>query len=105
MPIEATAPTILEATYDKWAVQFRTNGFPSARIGETTARPVSCTIVMQRSRIRPDGVWEASPLPADLVEFTVPDLYALVAEDAAAANALQAMIGVIATQAASRGIL
>lgn len=106
MPIEATTPTVLSATYDKWAVQFRTNGFPSARVGAATPDTVSCTVVMQRSRIRDDGVWEASPLPGDLVEFTVPDLYALAAAKPETVGvALQSMLVAIAGEAAERGVL
>lgn len=105
MPIEATEPTTISATYPYWAFAFRTNGFPTASPGGNAVGTVSCVVVMKRFRIREDGVPEDSPLPSDLVEFTVPDIYALAATKPSVATALTAMLTAIAEVAADEGVL
>lgn len=105
MPIEATQPTTISATYPYWAFAFRTNGFPCAKPGSDVVATVSCTVVMKRFRVRDDGIPEESPLPSDIIEFTVTDLYASAAAKPRVAVALTAVLEAIAEEAADRGAL
>lgn len=105
MPIEASEPTVISASYPYWAVSFHTSGFPVADPGGDTVGVVSCSVTMVKFRIRDDGIPERSPLQSDVVTFYVPDLYALAALKPGAATALTAMLAAIAEEAADRGVL
>lgn len=105
MPIEATEPTVIAATYDKWAFSFHTTGFPCAAPGGMTPDTVACHVTMLKFRLREDGVPERSPLPSDMREIHVDDLYALAAIKPSVATALTAMLDAIAEVAADEGKL
>lgn len=77
MPITATNPTALAATYDLWAVQSVTiAGDGCAAVGEESPGPVLAAVTLVKARVRAGGVWERSPLPADTLTAAVPDVYA-----------------------------
>lgn len=105
MPIAATEPTVISASYPFWAFSFYTSGFPIANPGEDTVGVVSCSVTMVKFRVRDDGIPERSPLQSDVVTFHVPDLYSLAAEKPSVATALTAMLTAIAGEAEAEGVL
>ena len=105
MPIEATTPTEITATYPYWAFSFHTSGFPCAPPGGDTPDVVSCHVTMVKFRVREDGVPERSPLPSDVREIHVADLYALAAQKPSVATALNSMLTAIAEVAGDEGKL
>lgn len=105
MPIEATQPTTIEATYPYWAFTFSTSGYPIAPPGGSVVDTVSCQVTMVKFRIREDGVAEQSPLPSDQDSFTVTDLYAAAAEKPSLATALAAVLEAIQVEAQAQGKL
>lgn len=95
-PITATAPTAIEATYDRWAIQAVTiAGDGCCAFGETAAAPVTAAVTLVKARVRPDGTWERSPLPADTVTTAEPDVYAQVAAGTDLGKALAAALAAV----------
>lgn len=106
MPIEATTPTELSASYNFWAFTFRTDGFGLASPGQDTAAdPISATVTLVKYRVREDGVPEISPVRGDQTTITVPDIYALAAGDPVVADALNALVAAVDHIARSQGKL
>ena len=108
MPIEASEPSVVSATYDLWAFEFQTVGtgaIPAGSPPETPTPPVVAYVRMTKARVREDGQWELSPLPGDTRVFNVPDLYALAATDADVAQVLGALILAVGKIAALQGLL
>lgn len=104
MPIEATEPTVIAATYPYWAFSIQTRGFPCAPPGGTTPDTVSCHVTLIKFRIRGDGVPEQSPLPDDVRTITVDDIYALAATKPTVAAALAALMEAVAEVASDEGV-
>lgn len=102
-PIEASEPTVISATYDKWAFEFSTCGFPCAAPGSSVVETVSCHIRMLKFRVREDGIFERSPLESDSQEIHIVDLYALAAEKPIVATALAVMLEAITEVADDEG--
>lgn len=105
MSIDATEPTVISASYDKWAFSFYTSGFPCAAPGGSVADTVSAHATLVKFRIRDDGVYERSPLPADIREVHIEDIYATAATKPSVAAALAALLVAVAEIAADQGAL
>jgi hypothetical protein len=106
MPLEATDPGTLSATYDLWAFTFATYGLGLALPGEPApADTINARADLVKYRVRPDGVAEMSPLPSDRATITVPDLYALAATNATVAAAMAALIAAVGEIATMQGKL
>ena len=107
MSIDASTPTTLDATYDKWATVVQQYGDGCADYGASAAGPIAvgCTLVKYRDRT--DGVAERSPLPTDRVTLRIDDLYTYLATDTphsqALAQAVQAMTAALVAIAADQG--
>jgi hypothetical protein len=105
MPIPAT-PSVVSATYDLWAIGgLRQVGVGLASAGESAAPPVGLVATLAKYRLRDDGVPEMSPMPADQVAITIPDLYALAATDPKVATALAALVEAVVSVARDQGKL
>ena len=97
MPIDASEPTVISATYDKWAFEFSTRGFG------VDGSPVMCFASLAKYRIRDDGTGELSPLDSDRVSVAVPDLFALMATDADVASAFAGLVVAVQKIAQAQG--
>lgn len=103
MAIEASKPTVVEqgATFDKlWATQVLIEA-PHPR------RPVRAAFEVRKSRLRPDGSHQFSPIDPP-VRISITDLYAQAAARAAEgkpalAQALAAVLKAIGELAAESG--
>lgn len=106
MPIDATSPTTIQASFDKWAIaEFKQTGDGLAAFGDPSAPPIVLYARLVKYRVRDDGVSERSPFPADTRDVTIPDLYDLASKDPDAAAALQALVGMVAKVAGQKGLL
>jgi hypothetical protein len=92
MPHPATQPTVLEGTYDLWAIA-----------GLTVSGALNATLT--KYRVRPDGIAERSPHPADTIALGHPDLQALAAERPDVAAAVDALTDALMAYAAEQGKL
>lgn len=96
MPIEATTPSTIAATFDRWAIEFATQGDGLATFGKTDNRPIVAIATLTKFRIREeDGVSERSPLPADRITVVVPDVFAAAAEEPLIAQAMGAVLAAV----------
>lgn len=106
MPIDATSPTVVQATFDKWAIaELRQTGDGLAAFGDPSAPPIVLYARLVKYRVRDDGVSERSPFPADSRDVTIPDLYDLAAKDIDVASALAELVSVVAKVAGQKGLL
>ncbi len=98
-PIAATTPSTVSATFDSWAFTIRSDSdglLPfNAPLGPQPA--IRFAARATKFRTREDGVQERSPLDSDIVDLTIPDLYAAAAEKPYIATALAAMLTAIPT--------
>jgi hypothetical protein len=102
MPIEASTPTVIEqgATFDKlWATQIRIEA-------DHPRRPVRASFEIRKSRVRPDGTHQFSPVDPPQ-RITLGDLFADAATRAAAgkpalAVAMNAVLAAVAELAAEQ---
>lgn len=99
MPIDATQPTTIAATYDKWAFEFSTRGFG------VDGGPITCVANLAKYRVLEDGTGELSPLIGDRISVSVPDLYALMATDADVASAFASLVVAVEKIAQSQGAI
>jgi len=106
MPIEATEPTEIVASYDKWAFMISTTDYPCAKPGEIEPATVGLVLSLAKFRIRPgDNVPELSPLPADYKSLRIDDIYTLASTNLKVATALQALMEAVEDVAGSEGLL
>ena len=106
MPINATESTVLDATYDKWAIsEFRTYGDALSGYGESAVQPVRVFVRMIKYRVRDDGIPERSPILSDSRSFDIPDLYAALESDPLLAQAMQSLTTAVAAHASQLGVL
>lgn len=108
MPIEATSPSVLNQTYDKWAFEFHTYEDGCVDYAEPgPSVPIRAHALMVKARIREDGTWERSPLPSDRVTVIVDDLGAAIASDPSGpmATAYGALVAAVQSFAESQGKL
>jgi hypothetical protein len=106
MALEASEPTAIAATYDRWHFTFRTEGLGVALPGQDApADVVSAHATLVKCRLRGDGVEEMSPLSSDQITISVPDAYALAATDPIVAAALGALIAAVGHIAQLQGKL
>lgn len=97
MPINATTPTTINETYDRWAISgLQLIGDGCAAFGQATPGPVSIQAALVKARVRTDGVtWERGNAPEDTVRLSIPDLYGYVATNTTTAQSVAAAIGAI----------
>lgn len=103
MPIEATEPTVISATYDKWAFSFHTVGFPLADPGGDVVGKVGCTATLVKYRTREDGIDERSPLQSDVRMIHIPDVYAEMQATPSIASAFAALMTAVTEVAEAQG--
>jgi hypothetical protein len=106
MPHFATKPTRIDATYDLWAIAGLTvSGHGLAPYEGLTPAPIAFNATLTKYRIRPDGIAERSPHPADTIAVGHPDLMALGADRPDVAAAVAALTDALMTYAAEQGKL
>jgi hypothetical protein len=103
MPIEATEPTVLAATYPYWAFSIYTTGLPLAEPGGTEVGQVSCTATLVKYRTREDGIDERSPLQSDVRTVRIQDIYASMPSRPKIATAFSALMEAVAEEAEIQG--
>lgn len=99
MPIDATDPTVVSATYNLWAVaSLQIAGDGCVAFGQTDVQPVSVSATLVKARVLSDGkTWERSPLPSDIVRLQIPDAYAFIATGTPQAQAIEAALQAVET--------
>lgn len=104
MPLFATTPTNVSATYDLWAIgDLRIAGDGCIDPGQLpdpgqelpTPQPVMITVQLVKARILGNGLWERSTGPSDKVEFSIIDVYKYVADGLPAAAEIGAAMGAV----------
>lgn len=104
MPIEATAPTTVSATYDRWVIAGLTivgdgcvafGQEPNPGENAPTPQSVGITAKMVKARVLESGLWERSPLPRDEVDLSIPDVYAFIATGTPTSQAVATAIGAV----------
>jgi hypothetical protein len=106
MPHPATQPTILEGTYDLWAIAGLTvSGHGLAPDGGSAPAPIALNATLTKYRVRPDGIAERSPHPADTIALGHPDLQALATDRPDVATAVAALTDALMAYAAEQGKL
>jgi hypothetical protein len=106
MPYPATQPTVLEGTYDLWAIAGLTvSGHGLAPYGGSDPQPIALNATLTKYRVRPDSMPERSPHPADTIALGHPDLEALRAERPDVAAAVDALTDALMAYAAEQGKL
>jgi hypothetical protein len=109
MPITATDPTTIAATFDLWQMAYLTiAGDGLADFGAPVARPVVIESALVKYRTRADGVPERSPLPGDRTPILRATLAELLGDADLAplvAAAEQAVVSLLVAFATKRGAI
>ena len=104
--IPATAPTNLEAVYDRWTISgISQAGDGCADVGKSNAGKIRLTVTLVKFRLRPDGVSERSPLHGDTITVVVDDLYAEMASNSVVADAMNSFVAGVVNVAQSKSLL
>jgi hypothetical protein len=105
MPHHATKPTVLEGTFDLWAIAGLTvSGHGLVPYGGSDPQPIALNATLTKYRVRA-GLPERSPHPADTIALGHPDLLALAADRPAVAAAVAALTDALMSYAADQGKL